>query len=68
VEIGRYQEAALCSICVCGTELTKPWTKEVVGRLMRGAHAISGDVHRDRSRLIVLSKFAADLRADSSSK
>ena len=28
--------AAFCSICVCGTELTKPCTKEVVGQLMSG--------------------------------
>jgi len=34
VEIGRCQRPALCSIRVCGAELTKPCTKEIVGRLM----------------------------------
>jgi hypothetical protein len=33
-EIRSVPGAALCSICVCGTELTKPCTKEVVARLM----------------------------------
>jgi hypothetical protein len=38
-EIRSVPGAALCSICVCGTELTGPSTKEVVGRLMGGTRS-----------------------------